>query len=100
MRHRLNRHNYTLKGKYAGEVVYYEVNGTANRKLFKRLSIKHIVPIFNKEEQYAHKIKQEYMNNIKALQEKLCAQPLSLLSFLNILFLLLSEIFIINDEKS
>lgn len=60
---RLNVHGKTLIGKYAGEVVYYEIPDILDRKLFERLLIKHYIPVFNKENQYEFALKKEYMDN-------------------------------------
>ncbi len=68
---RLNVHNKTLIGKYAGEVIYYEISDILDRKLFERLLIKHYTPVFNKENQYEFALKKEYMDNRDLLAKEL-----------------------------
>jgi hypothetical protein len=60
---RLKVHSKTLIGKYAGEIIYYEIPDIFDRKLMERLLIKHYLPIFNKENQYEFAVKKEYMKH-------------------------------------
>ncbi len=69
IRNRLTNKNAAYRS-YAGEIIYYEIQNIADRKLFERLLIKHFRPIFNKDGfTLSIQLKNQYFEKRKELEK-------------------------------